>query len=68
MSAAEYLAGLAELGLSQVGAAPLWGVSERTAQRYAADGPPKAVAFALKLLLALPPAQRAIALEQGLKS
>lgn len=58
MTAEKYLAGLEALGLSQVGAAPLWGVSPRTAQSYAANGPPKTVAMALELLLRFPKEER----------
>ncbi len=59
MTAEEYRAALAALGLSQVGAAPVLGVSPRTAQTYAAEGPSGPAALAIRLLLELPPAKRA---------
>lgn len=59
MTRKQYLAALDELGFSQVGAAAVWGVSPRTAQAYAAEGPPPAVALAIAALRALPTAKRA---------
>jgi|GEM_PF-1484922 len=53
MTRAEYLAALRSLGLSQVGAAPVLGVSRRTAQTYAAEGPSGPAALAVRLLLEL---------------
>lgn len=44
MTPAEYLAALKRLGWSQIGAAKYLGVTQRTAQRYAANGPPPPVA------------------------
>ncbi len=38
---------LAALGLSQRGAAKLWGVNERTVRTWASEGPPKLVAVLL---------------------
>lgn len=58
MNANEYRAALTKLGLSQVGAAPLLGVSPRTAQTYAAEGPSGPAALAIRLLLALPKEDR----------
>ena len=58
MTADEYRAALCDLGLSQVGAAPILGVSPRTAQTYAAHGPSGPAALAIRLLLALPVDQR----------
>lgn len=63
MNAKQYLAALDELGLSQIGAGAFFGVSPRTAQRYAADGPPQAVALLLQLLLDLTPPKRAAFIE-----
>ena len=54
MNATEYRAALTKLGLSQVGAAPLLGVSPRTAQTYAAEGPSGPAALAIRLLLEFP--------------
>lgn len=58
MTADEYKRALARLGLSQVGAAPVFGISRRTAQQYAADGPSEPIAIIVRLLLALPPEKR----------
>jgi len=58
MTANEYRAALTKLGLSQVGAAPLLGVSPRTAQTYAAEGPSGPAALAIRLLLELPKEKR----------
>jgi len=44
MTAPQYLAALKRLGWSQIGAAKYLGVTKRTAQRYAANGPPPPVA------------------------
>jgi hypothetical protein len=54
MTAKEYLAALDRLGLSQVGAAPLIGLSRRQAQRLAAGESkvPPAIAKLLRLVLA----------------
>ncbi len=59
MTANEYRAALEKLGLSQVGAAPLLGVSPRTAQTYAAEGPSGPAALAISLLLEMPKEKRA---------
>jgi len=58
MTADEYRDALRRLGLSQVGAAPVLGVSARTAQTYAAEGPSGPAALAVRLLLELPKAKR----------
>lgn len=58
MTADEYRDALRRLGLSQVGAAPVLGVSPRTAQTYAAEGPSGPAALAVRLLLELPQAKR----------
>ena len=44
MTPAEYLAAIKRLGWSQIGAAKYLGVTQRTAQRYVANGPPPTVA------------------------
>lgn len=59
MTANEYRKALSRLGLSQVGAAPVLGVSARTAQTYAAEGPSGPAALAIRLLLAVPKQKRA---------
>jgi len=59
MTPDDYRAALKTLGLTQVGAGRLMGVSARTAQEYAAKGPSGPAAFAVRLLLALPDDQRA---------
>lgn len=59
MTAEEYRDALSRLGLTQVGAAPVLGVSSRTAQTYAAEGPSGPAALAIKLLLAMPKEKRA---------
>lgn len=47
MTPAEYLAAIKRLGWSQIGAAKYLGVTQRTAQRYAANGPPATVTLLL---------------------
>jgi hypothetical protein len=59
MTADEYRAALKALGLTQVGAGKLLGVSARTAQTYAAEGPSGPAAFAIRLLLSMSEADRA---------
>lgn len=51
MTPTEYRAALSTLGLSQLAAGRWLGVSNKTAQRYATDGPsgPAAVAFRMAL-------------------
>ena len=52
MTANQYRVAISRLGLTQHGAARLWGVSPRTGQSYAAHGPPEPVARLLRFLLA----------------
>lgn len=59
MTPDEYRAALKALGLTQVGAGRLMGVSARTAQEYAAKGPSGPAAFVVRLLLAVPEGARA---------
>ncbi|CAN7596662.1 hypothetical protein [Bosea sp. LjRoot237] len=47
MTAAAYRAALTRLGFNQTTIAPLLGVTQRTSQRYAADGAPVTVALLL---------------------
>ncbi len=51
MTPAEYRAALATLGLSQLAAGRWLGVSNKTAQRYATDGPSGPAARAIRLAL-----------------
>lgn len=53
MTAKQYLAAIEKLGLSQLAAGRMLGVSPRTAQNYAAKGPPEPVARLLRLMLRL---------------
>lgn len=66
MTADEYRAAIARLGLTQIGAGEVLGVSARTAQTYAAEGPSGPAALAIKLLLALPKEKRAKFLRKAL--
>lgn len=59
MTPGDYRAALKALGLTQVGAGKLLGVSARTAQEYAATGPSGPAAFVVRLLLAVPEKDRA---------
>lgn len=59
MTPDDYRAALKALGLTQVGAGKLMGVSARTAQEYAAKGPSGPAAFVVRLLLAVPEDDRA---------
>lgn len=52
MTANQYRAALAKLGLSQVGAARLFGVNDVTSRRWAKSGVSGTVAILLRLLLA----------------
>lgn len=52
MTANQYRAALARLGLSQVGAARLFGVNDVTSRRWAKSGVHGTVAILLRLLLA----------------
>lgn len=58
MTPDEYRAALAALGLSQVAAGRVLGISPRTAQRFAIDGPSGPASFAVRMLMALDPKQR----------
>ena len=51
MTATEYRTALTTLGLSQLAAGRWLGVSPKTAQRYAVDGPSPGAAKAVKLAL-----------------
>lgn len=51
MSPAEYRVALANLGLSQLAAGRWLGVSPKTAQRYAVDGPSGPAAQAIRMAL-----------------
>lgn len=53
MTARQYLDALAKLGLSQQAAGRWLGVSPRTAQNYAAKGPPEPAAKLIRLVLRL---------------
>jgi len=59
MTADEYRDALDRLGLSQVGAADVFGVGRRTAQRFAEEGPSPPVQRIIKFLLSLSEAKRA---------
>jgi len=65
MTPDEYRAALQALGLTQVGAGRMLGVSARTGQTYAAEGPSGPAAFAIRLLLAIPEKDRAKLIEQA---
>jgi hypothetical protein len=52
MTANQYRAALAKLGLSQVGAARLFGVNDVTSRRWAKSGVSGTVAILLRLLVA----------------
>jgi DNA-binding XRE family transcriptional regulator len=51
MTSEEYRAAIAALGLSQLGAGRWLGVSKRTAQNYAKEGPSPPAAKAITLAL-----------------
>ena len=53
MTLTQYRSAIDRVGLSQVGAARFFGANPRTGQRWAADGPPPAVAVCLRLMIAL---------------
>jgi len=59
MTADDYRAALKALGLTQIGAGEMLGVSRRTAQSYASEGPSGPAAFVMRLLLAVPEKNRA---------
>lgn len=52
MTANQYRSALAKLGLTQVGAARLFGVNDVTSRRWAKNGVTGTVAILLRLLLA----------------
>lgn len=52
MTRAEYRAALSTLGLSQLAAGRWLGVSNKTAQRYATEGPTGPAAKAIRMALA----------------
>ena len=58
MTPDQYRAALQQLGLSQVAAGRVLGVTGRSVQSYCAKGPPPPVALAMRLLLELPEDQR----------
>lgn len=58
MTSEEYRAALSSLGLSQQAAGRWLGVSRKTAQNYANDGPSPPAARAMRMLLNMTPAQR----------
>ena len=68
MTADDYRAALAALGLSQVAAGRVLGVSQKTAHNYAISGPSGPAALAIRLLLILPPSKRARWLDTESKS
>ena len=51
MTPAEYRAALSTLGLSQLAAGRWLGVSNKTAQRYASDGPSGPASVAIRMAL-----------------
>lgn len=59
MTSDEYRAALKALGLTQVGAGKMMGVSPRTAQEYASNGPSGPAATVMRILLAIPEKDRA---------
>ncbi len=58
MTADDYREALKTLGLTQLEAGRILGVSPRTAQEYAANGPSGPAALAIELLLAMPERSR----------
>ena len=67
MDAAEYLAAIKALGLSQIAAGRLLCVSPRTSQNWAAGGLKGPGVVLLRLLLKMPPEDRKMALALMLK-
>ena len=53
MTANQFRTALGKVGLPQRGAGPFFRVDERTSRRWAADGPPEAVAKLLRLMVRL---------------
>lgn len=66
MTADEYKAAIATLGLSQLAAGRWLGVSKKTAQNYAATGPTGPAVRSIVTVLDLPPKLRAAALAKPL--
>ena len=62
MTADQYRAALATLGLTQNAAGRWLGVSKRTGQKFAADGPTPPAARAIDVLLRMPPTAREVEL------
>jgi predicted transcriptional regulator len=62
VTADQYRAALTELGLSQLAAGRWLGVSKRTAQNYATEGPSPPAARAIRTIMMLPPEWRDAAL------
>ena len=58
MTADEYRTAIASLGLSQVGAARLLGVSQKTGHNYAVHGPSGPAGLAIRLLASLAEGER----------
>jgi hypothetical protein len=58
MTPDEYRDAIARLGLSQVGAGRVLGVSPRTAQRFAVEGPTGPAARLMAVLLEMNPGER----------
>lgn len=67
MTADQYRAALAELGLTQLAAGRWLGVSPKTAQNYANTGPSGPAARAIQMLMDMDDASRAAALNRDLK-
>ena len=66
MTPEAYRSALETLGLSQLAAGRWLGVSNKTAQRYAVDGPSGPAARAVQMLLKMTEAQRKKALSEPL--
>lgn len=62
MTPAEYRTAIATLGLSQLAAGRWLGVSPKTAQRYAVDGPSGPAARAIQMLVDMPTMERLVCL------
>lgn len=57
MTADEYRTAISDLGLTQLGAGRWLGISKRTAQKFAADGPSPPAARAIQMLRMMTPGQ-----------
>lgn len=68
MTADEYRETLAALGLSQVAAGRVLGVSQKTAHNYAINGPSGPAALALRILATLDPKERNRWIDSAAKS